>query len=136
MPPIDGSCSAGGPSFQWAHVAFAIASNPPAAPAARTTVTWIAPSSQLRAAMSRRISYSGNGTGFDRSTESSAVPESGTHYYINDPASGGDQYTTAIGSNRNTGKTPGQPKPLLSTMLRVYDLDPGDTVFVDTGVYK
>jgi Ca2+-binding RTX toxin-like protein len=73
---------------------------------------------------------------FDRSTEPFTVPETGSTYYVNDtyaPAS--DQYTTAVGSNRNDGKTPSQPLPDPDNVLRNYALSAGSTIFVDPGTY-
>ena len=71
----------------------------------------------------------------DRSSEAFAIPENTHTYYVNDQSTIGDQYTTAIGSNRNTGRTPATPKPLLSTLFAVYALSAGDTIYVDTGTY-
>ena len=56
-------------------------------------------------------------------------------YYVNDAATTGDVYCTNVGNEINTGRTPGSPKALLSEILDAYDLEPGDTVYVDTGMY-
>ena len=57
-----------------------------------------------------------------------------THtYYVNDGSTTGDQYTTAVGSNRNTGRLPSSPKPLLSTIFEDYALGGSDT-FTSTRV--
>lgn len=69
------------------------------------------------------------------SREVFSVPTSGNQYYINDSSTTGDQYTTAVGSNRNTGKTPGDPKANLLPMLGAYALGPANTVYIDTGNY-
>jgi len=83
-----------------------------------------------------QVSLVGNPTVFDRSQESFAVPESGDNFYVNDTATTNDQYTAAIGSNRNTGRIPAGPKPGLNNLLRAYSLGAGDTLFVDTGTYR
>jgi len=46
-----------------------------------------------------------------------------------------DEYSTVAGSNRYTGKTPGDPKANLLPLLRNYDLEPNDVVRIDTGNY-
>ena len=59
----------------------------------------------------------------------------GTSYYVNDNSTVGDQYTTAVGNDANSGKSPDQPVASLGALLRAYDLGAGDTVYVDTGNY-
>ena len=59
----------------------------------------------------------------------------GTSYYVNDGSTVGDQYTTAVGNDANSGKSPDQPMASLGALLRAYTLRPGDTVYVDTGNY-
>ena len=72
---------------------------------------------------------------FDRSAEPFTVPENGNTYYVNDGSTVGDQYTTAVGSNRNDGKLPSAPKPDPVNVLRVYTLGAGSTIDVDAGTY-
>jgi len=85
--------------------------------------------------LSIRISLANNPQVYDRSTENFTIPENGSSYYVNDASQTNDVYTTAIGSNRNDGKLASAPKPMLSTLLRIYDLGGSDTVYVDTGNY-
>jgi hypothetical protein len=59
----------------------------------------------------------------------------GTSFYINDSSQLGDQYTTAVGNDANSGKSPSQPMASLAALLRAYPIGPGDTVYVDTGNY-
>lgn len=56
-------------------------------------------------------------------------------YYVNDTNTVGDVYTTSIGSETNTGAFPDEPLLKLSSVIATYDLEAGDTVFVDTGLY-
>jgi parallel beta-helix repeat protein len=85
-----------------------------------------------------QLSLVGNPTVTDRSTEPFAVPENTTTFYVasststtnDDPTIG-----TALGSNRNTGRTASQPKPLPNNILRTYILVPGDMLYVNTGDY-
>ena len=101
--------------------------------------TWIPQNSGLSAGMYGlriEVSLEGDPAVYDRSTETFAVPPSGSNYYVDDGSTTGDVYSTAAGSNRNTGKLPSSPLPLLSTLLRTYGLGPTDTVYVDTGTYN
>ena len=69
----------------------------------------------------------------DRSTETFAVPESGNSFYVAPPGSSGGVFTTAGGSNRNTGKLPSASKPSPAAILQTYSLGPTQTVYVDAG---
>jgi hypothetical protein len=70
-----------------------------------------------------RVSLVGEDVAVDRSTEASAIPEAGENYYVDDRSDAGDEFTDgAIGSNRNTGKVASAPKPLLTSILRLFDL--------------
>ncbi|MCC7333449.1 MAG: right-handed parallel beta-helix repeat-containing protein [Pirellulaceae bacterium] len=77
----------------------------------------------------------GNPYASDRSAESFSVPENTPNFYINDSSILGDQYTTAIGDNRNTGKTPATPKPYPNNVLRSYQVSAGRTIWMDSGAY-
>jgi parallel beta-helix repeat protein len=71
----------------------------------------------------------------DASREGFSVPETNSTFYVNDDSTTNDEYSVAIGNNRNTGKTAGDPKANLLPVLRSYDLGPGDVVQIDTGEY-
>ncbi len=72
----------------------------------------------------------------DRSTEAFTVPEDGKTYWVDDRSNADDEFTPgAIGDNRNTGKLATAPKPNPVNLPRVYALDAGTTVYVDTGTY-
>ncbi len=71
----------------------------------------------------------------DRSAESFTVPENTSNFYVNDSDASLNTFSTAIGSNRNTGKLPQSPKPLPTTILRIYTVGPGQTIYVDPGTY-
>jgi len=47
-----------------------------------------------------------------------------------------NEYTTAPGDNRNSGTDPAAPMASLRALLAAYDLQPGDTVWIDTGRYE
>lgn len=83
-----------------------------------------------------QVSLVNGGAAPDISSETFAIPEHTQTYYVNDGSTANDQYTSAIGSNRNTGRLPSSPKPFLSTILSAYALTSGDTVYIDTGTYQ
>ncbi len=85
-----------------------------------------------------QVSLVGQPAVFDRSTEPFAVPENTNTFYVNDASTVNDDlaFGTAVGSNRNTGKTPDAPKPYPNNILRTYKLGPGQTLYVNTGDYE
>lgn len=56
-----------------------------------------------------------------------------TTFYINDNATKGDIYTTAIGNDFNDGTTSANPK--LSIWVTYEKAQEGDTIIIDTGSY-
>ncbi|MCA9135262.1 MAG: right-handed parallel beta-helix repeat-containing protein, partial [Planctomycetales bacterium] len=83
-----------------------------------------------------RISSSGNNSIVDESYEPFQIVNDGTDYYVNDGDLSGDVYTTAIGSNYGSGKSPDSPMASLPALLAAYDLEPGDRIYVDGGTYS
>ena len=63
------------------------------------------------------------------------IANNGNNYYINPGSTAGAVYTTAPGSDANSGKDPADPMETLAALLQAYPLGPGDTVYVDTGDY-
>ena len=61
----------------------------------------------------------------------------GMEYYVNDSSTTGDVYTTAAGLD-SAGRGTNSATPLLSltNLLATYVINPGDKVFIDTGVYS
>ncbi len=82
-----------------------------------------------------RISDTLDPTVSDVSNATFTIGQRGHVYYVNDSATTGDEYTTAPGSNANSGTTPADPMASLNAVLRAYDLEPGDIIYVDTGLY-
>jgi hypothetical protein len=102
------------------------------------TYTWIPANTGLTYGtygLRIEVSLVGNSAIDDRSTETFAIPPNGSTYYINDGSTSGDQYTTAPGSNRNTGLSPSSPLPMLTTLLRTYAINSSDTIYIDNGSY-
>ncbi|MCX7422704.1 MAG: Ig-like domain-containing protein, partial [Planctomycetia bacterium] len=62
----------------------------------------------------------------------------GINYYVNDASTTGDVFTTAVGGNANDGKTPDKPLASLTALLTLYQnqLQPGDTIYMDSGNYN
>ncbi len=104
------------------------------------TYTWTPEYSNISPDSSQRyriVLTSVNNTAVDtQSREPFAVPSAGDNFYVNDGSTVGDEYTTAVGSNRNTGKNPWDPKATVRPILANYTLTPGDTVWIDTGYYN
>ena len=74
---------------------------------------------------------------FDISDAVFTVGVAGTVYYVNDSSAAGSEFgMTSAGSNSNSGTTPGDPMASLNALLSVYDLNPGDRIYVDTGLYR
>lgn len=61
--------------------------------------------------------------------------EAQTAYYLNDLSTNGNFYTTAVGSDTNSGLSASTPMRTLTNLLATHTLAPGDTVYIDTGTY-
>ncbi|MCA9139007.1 MAG: right-handed parallel beta-helix repeat-containing protein, partial [Planctomycetales bacterium] len=83
-----------------------------------------------------QLSLANDAIVFDRSFESFSVPENTTSFFVNDASTVGDEYTSAVGSHRNTGRLASTPKPSIDSLLVAYTLSAGDTVFSDNGDYR
>ncbi len=71
-------------------------------------------------------------------SEPFSVNNNGNAYYVNiaaDSDLSDNEFTTASGDNLNTGKSPNSPMKSLDALIRAYDLDAGDTIYVDSGAY-
>lgn len=73
---------------------------------------------------------------WDISDSPFAVANDSLSFYVNDASVTGDVYTTAFGSETNSGALPGEPLLQLSQILTRYDLEAGDTIYIDTGFYE
>ncbi|MEM7392397.1 MAG: right-handed parallel beta-helix repeat-containing protein, partial [Verrucomicrobiota bacterium] len=83
-----------------------------------------------------RVTLESNSAINDQIDTSIAVRNGPLNLYVNDGSNVGDMFTTALGNNANDGLAPGRPLASVQEVLRRYDLDGQDTVFVDTGVYS
>jgi hypothetical protein len=60
----------------------------------------------------------------------------GRDFYVNDGSRTGDGFTTAVGDNLNSGKSPDKPMKSLRGLLAAHNLDAGDVIHVDAGTYR
>ncbi|MDP6544480.1 MAG: right-handed parallel beta-helix repeat-containing protein [Phycisphaerae bacterium] len=84
-----------------------------------------------------RISRVGDETVYDISDRNFAVRNHGTvfSFYVNDTNTLNDVYCTSPGDDANDGLTPATPRATVQAILADYDLNPGDLVLIDTGIY-
>ncbi len=71
-----------------------------------------------------RMRRSSNGALLGESSNFLIAP-AGNQFYVNDVDLANDSYTTAVGSDLNSGKSPASPMRTLSAMLDAYDLGLG-----------
>jgi hypothetical protein len=83
-----------------------------------------------------RITANVTGAPQDISDRAFLITNGGHDYYVNDSVTTNDLFTTAIGNDLNSGKSPSQPMATLQTLLAAYDLDSGDVIHVDSGTYR
>ena len=57
-------------------------------------------------------------------------------YYINDASTNGDVYCSAPGTPSGSGISSNSPLDSLETLFNRYQIDPGDVIYIDTGVYE
>jgi hypothetical protein len=97
--------------------------------------SWTVPASIAEGNYQLRVQANEGNLPVDASDGSFVIANNGNQYYVNDASLAGDVFTTAIGNNANSGKSPSQPMASLAALLFAYDLDAGDVVHVDTGAY-
>ncbi|HVT26923.1 MAG TPA: right-handed parallel beta-helix repeat-containing protein, partial [Lacipirellulaceae bacterium] len=83
-----------------------------------------------------RVTANVSGAPHDVSDTPFLITNAGHDYYINDNNSTNDVFTSALGNDLNSGKSPNQPMASLPALLAAYDLDPGDVIHVDSGTYR
>ena len=64
------------------------------------------------------------------------ISNAGGTFFVNDVLQQDDVYSTAAGDDLASGKSPDEPLANLSALLRAYELQAGDTVFIDAGNYE
>ena len=85
-----------------------------------------------------RVTARDGGQPSDLSNESFLIANENNAYFVNiagDTDLLDNEYSTAAGSDLNSGKSSDTPMSSLRALLSVYDLNPGDVIYVDTGIY-
>ena len=72
---------------------------------------------------------------FDVGDNLFALRNTNLYFYVNDGSTSGDVYAAAAGQATNSGVTASEPRDSVQSILDTYDIDPGDTIYVDTGSY-
>lgn len=101
-------------------------------PADGGSYTWDATGLNLFSTLWRVVDSEGNESVSETAFDVRNAPQD---FYVNDGAVSGADYCTVAGDDSNDGLTPGTPKATLAALLAAYDLEPGDTVYVDKGRY-
>jgi hypothetical protein len=83
-----------------------------------------------------RVELATNKTVYGQTETLFAVKNDPLTYYVNDGSTNGDVYCTAKGLASNNGISPETPMDSLERVFGQYKLEPGDRVYVDTGVYR
>ncbi len=102
------------------------------------TASWVIPGSVPQELEYRvRITATTGTTPVDFSDNPFVISNNGNSYYINDGVvdGAGFDWTTAPGDDTNSGKLPSKPMTSLNALVDAYDLNAGDTVYVDNGNY-
>ncbi|MFN9913667.1 MAG: hypothetical protein ACK53L_13830, partial [Pirellulaceae bacterium] len=102
------------------------------------TFTWIAANSGVNYGTSGlriQIMLADNSTILDRSTETFTVPENTNTFFVNDGNLSNDEFTSAMGNNRHTGKVSSAPKPYPNNVLRIYTVGANQSLSIDRGNY-
>jgi parallel beta-helix repeat protein len=117
-----------------------IAANLPVGRFGDGTFNWNAPAETSGYTARFRITGLADGVASAQQvSESFMIANGGSNYYINvsdDLDLLDNEYTTASGDNFRSGKSPDAPMKSLDALVRAYDLNPGDTIYVDNGTYS
>ncbi len=116
-----------------------IATNVPANRFGEGSLTWNATAGTNGNTGRFRLTALGDGVpGVQQVSETFSVSNNGNAFYVNiaaDSDLSDNEFTTASGDNLHTGKSPNSPMKSLDALVRAYDLDAGDTIYVDSGTY-
>jgi parallel beta-helix repeat protein len=101
------------------------------------TLSWTWDTSGIPPGTNYLVRLKSNQSGPTVSTNSGAfaIGHHARNYYVNDGSTADDLYCTASGNDANDGLTPATPKATIQALLDAIDLEPGDTVLVDSGTY-
>ncbi|WP_323379678.1 right-handed parallel beta-helix repeat-containing protein, partial [Stieleria sedimenti] len=119
-----------------------IANNVPIDRLGRGSYNWTIPAGFVTngtTALTRVRSIGVSGSVSGRSAGGFLITPAGNQFYVNVPGDADfsdNQYTTVAGDNAASGRSPNAPMASLAALLRAYDLEPGDTIYVDAGTYE
>ena len=102
----------------------------------RGNTTWSAGPATVGNTALMRVRANDGSQPTDTSDQGFLIANAGADYYINDNSTAGDVFTSAVGDNANSGKSPDRPMASLTALLAAYDLDSGDVIHLDTGTYS
>ncbi len=97
---------------------------------------WIWDSTASEQSVQAYLRIEGSDGSLAQSTDFFAVRNDVFHFYVNDDSTVGDVYCTAVGSAANSGVSSNSPMLDLNALLAKYDLEGGDVVYIDTGLYR
>lgn len=81
--------------------------------------------------------FASNGVGTAWATNSATFSTvTGNNYFVNDTSLVNDVYCTAVGNDANAGTSAATPMATVNMVVDTYNLGPGDTVYIDTGLYN
>jgi parallel beta-helix repeat protein len=101
------------------------------------SLDWLVPEQYVAAQSTARMRVR-HGEVYGVSSAGFLIVPAGQTFYVNmadDSDFSDNQYTTAPGLNTNSGRSPDAPVASIATLLRSYQLGPGDAIYVDTGQY-
>jgi hypothetical protein len=82
-----------------------------------------------------RVVYDDDTNVMDATTANFFMRVGAVQFYVNDLSTNNDVYTWEVGSVSNVGLSPLTPMLSIQDVFNSYDVDGGDTIFVDTGYY-
>ena len=103
--------------------------------AADEEIVWDSTSTNDTPAAVWRVRLEGNTNIVDETTNYFSIRNSALTLYVNDADSSGDVYATSTGTAHQVQASQAAPISSLQEALDKFDLEPGDTIFVDAGLY-
>lgn len=101
-----------------------------------TAGTWTWNSALSEQSVQARLKIEGTDGSYAESDRLFSVRNVPFNFYINDNSRTNDVYCSAVGNNSNSGLATNAPMADLNALLAKYDLESGDVVYIDTGVYR
>ncbi len=128
--PVNVLFSADG-GLAWTNIATNVYAD-----AGSSGLTWITTNFPSTAMGVWKVELAADTNVFGQTETLFAIKNDPLAYYVNDGSTSGDVYCSAAGSSANTGLSASFPLNSLETLMGRYKVEPGDTVYVDTGIYS